>query len=125
MGVQTEIDTFVNHFGAKVAGCPFGDTPLKDQFNAVRSANVQIVTNNGFKPLASTRRVIEDLRVTELDLPDGQAMHSISKITCSFSISSAFVMAGSYLGQATSCLSIKQLHQTPPTWRFEAKPGYW
>jgi hypothetical protein len=64
----------MNHFGAKVAGCLIGDTPLKDQLNAVWSASVQVVTNNRFEPLASTRPVMEDLRATELDLPDGQAI---------------------------------------------------
>jgi hypothetical protein len=29
------------------------------------------------------------------------------------------------LGQLTSSLSIRQLRQTSPTWRFEAKLRYW
>ena len=115
---------------------------------------------------------MEELRATELDLPDGQAILvaglSIFRRQSPRQTSLPFVEEGldllrpqlvtdllkclrvstgeqavvqcfkgnaslkqltfcpfvAILGQVTSSLSIKQLRQTPPTWRFEAKLRY-
>ncbi len=71
IGVQTGIDPFLNHLGAEVTRRGLGDPALKDQLDPVRSTHIQIVSDDGFKPLPPLGWVSKDLSATEFDLPDG------------------------------------------------------
>ena len=74
VGVQTGVDVLLNDLCAKESRRRSGNTPLKDQLNAIRPPNVQIVTDDCFRLLSSAHWVVERLGAAELNLPDRQAV---------------------------------------------------
>lgn len=53
VGVQTGIDALLNDLCAEESRCRFGHTTLENQLDAVWSAHIQVVANDGLKPLAA------------------------------------------------------------------------
>ena len=51
-----------------------GDPPWKEQANAIRSAEIQVLANHGFEKVAALHRAIEDLRQTHFELTNRHAM---------------------------------------------------